>query len=530
MIKSNNFSLKKWFYILIIIILTNIIILGLFSVVSSTISNNFLNNLGDTNFPLIKNTLLVDMMHDGLRGNVTNALLITATGGSQAEKDEVLNENKEMAKKFKEYIENINKLPLNNELRSLVKEVIPTVNQYVETSAVVIQYSFANNKKAAAVEQDKFMQLFKKLEKDLETLSDKLQKESENEILKSEITSNNLKYLSILFTLLFLSVTFIFAYFISLKISKMMNQVIENLIFHSNTILQSANDINNSSQNLSSGTNQQNASLQKTSSAILEINSMIKKTSESSEHSSLLSKKSEIAVKNGEKIVFELISCIEKIKTSNKEIMTQVDHGNKKINEIIKVISDISNKTKVINDIVFQTKLLSFNASVEAARAGEHGMGFSVVAEEVGNLAKMSGDAAKDINNMLSESIDTVEKIIFGTTAEVEKLFKIGDENIAESTQIANQCAIVMKDTVENVIMVNKSVLEISTATKEQEYGISEIVNAVHELERSTQENSKISEDSAKAGVELNLKANEISEIIDSLSFIINGNTDKKIA
>ncbi|MBX9838054.1 MAG: MCP four helix bundle domain-containing protein, partial [Silvanigrellaceae bacterium] len=149
MIKSNNFSLKKWFYILIIIILTNIIILGLFSVVSSTISNNFLNNLGDTNFPLIKNTLLVDMMHDGLRGNVTNALLITATGGSQAEKDEVLNENKEMAKKFKEYIENINKLPLNNELRSLVKEVIPTVNQYVETSAVVIQYSFANNKKAA---------------------------------------------------------------------------------------------------------------------------------------------------------------------------------------------------------------------------------------------------------------------------------------------------------------------------------------------------------------------------------------------
>ena len=435
-----------------------------------------------------------------------------------------------MAKKFKDYIENINKLSLNNEIRPLVKDVIPTINQYVETSAVVIQNTFANNKKVAALEQEKFMQLFKKLEKDLDTLSDKIEKESENEILNSKNTSNNLKYLSILFVILFLSITCLFAYYISLKISKMMNQFIESLIFQSNSILQSATNINSSSQNLSSGTNQQNASLQKTSSAILQINSMIKKTSEGSEHSSLLSKKSESAVKNGEKIVFALISCIDKIKTSNKEIMTQVDHGNKKINDIIKVISDISNKTKVINDIVFQTKLLSFNASVEAARAGEHGMGFSVVAEEVGNLAKMSGDAAKDINNMLSESIDTVEKIILSTTAEVEKLFKIGDENIAESTQIANQCAIVMKDTVENVTMVNKSVLEITTATKEQEYGINEIVNAVHELEKSTQENAKISEDSAKSGVELNLKANEISEIIDYLNLMINGNTDKKAA
>ena len=62
------------------------------------------------------------------------------------------------------------------------------------------------------------------------------------------------------------------------------------------------------------------------------------------------------------------------------------NESNKEIQEIVKVIAEIGNKTKVINDIVFQTKLLSFNASVEAARAGENGKGFAVVAEEVGKL------------------------------------------------------------------------------------------------------------------------------------------------
>jgi methyl-accepting chemotaxis protein len=78
--------------------------------------------------------------------------------------------------------------------------------------------------------------------------------------------------------------------------------------------------------------------------------------------------------------------------------MNQINYSNEQMSEIVKVIQEIETKTKVINDIVFQTKLLSFNASVEAARAGEQGKGFAVVAEEVGNLAQMSGNAAKEIS------------------------------------------------------------------------------------------------------------------------------------
>lgn len=100
-----------------------------------------------------------------------------------------------------------------------------------------------------------------------------------------------------------------------------------------------------------------------------------------------------------------MIHSITEISESNDRIMSQVADGNRKISEIVQVISEIGNKTKVINDIVFQTKLLSFNASVEAARAGEHGKGFAVVAEEVGNLAQMSGNAAKEISDMLNGSV-----------------------------------------------------------------------------------------------------------------------------
>jgi hypothetical protein len=99
-------------------------------------------------------------------------------------------------------------------------------------------------------------------------------------------------------------------------------------------------------------------------------------------------------------------SAIMEIQETNKKLVDDVLEGNRKISEIVELVKEIGNKTKVINDIVFQTKLLSFNASVEAARAGEHGKGFAVVAEEVGNLASMSGQASKEISALL-ENLNT---------------------------------------------------------------------------------------------------------------------------
>jgi methyl-accepting chemotaxis protein len=82
-----------------------------------------------------------------------------------------------------------------------------------------------------------------------------------------------------------------------------------------------------------------------------------------------------------------LIHALLEINTTSTTLIEKVTDGNQQIVGIVGMIQEIGNKTKIINDIVFQTKLLSFNASVEAARAGEQGKGFAVVASEVGSLA-----------------------------------------------------------------------------------------------------------------------------------------------
>jgi methyl-accepting chemotaxis protein len=104
-----------------------------------------------------------------------------------------------------------------------------------------------------------------------------------------------------------------------------------------------------------------------------------------------------------------MATAFKEIAISNQEFFEEINASNEELRIIINIISDISEKTKVINDIVFQTRLLSFNASVEAARAGEHGKGFAVVAEEIGKLASVSGNSAKEINDILGHATTQVE-------------------------------------------------------------------------------------------------------------------------
>ncbi len=520
----NSFSVKKWYKIFITIVTINFLILGLFGFLSASVLNNYLNEINESYVPILKSAMKIDMLHDGLRGNVVNALYLAIKNAAPTEKDEITNENKEFTKKFNEQIEQVNNIQFDPEIKKEFASIVPIIKSYIESGSLTINYAFTNNKKQETTEFEKFGALFKTLEEKLDKFSTAIHEKVSIEIKKDNEISGAIKFWSLSVMIFFVLFTIIFSYIFIMKISSIINNIVSDLFSQSQTILSTAGHLNDTSRELNIGTQNQNVSLQKTATAAQEINSMIIKTSESSEESSKLSKNSEETVHNGEKIVLELIACIDKVKLSNKEIMTQVRHGNDKIKDIIKVIAEISNKTKVINDIVFKTKLLSFNASVEAARAGDHGRGFSVVAEEVGNLAKLSGDSAKEINLLLSESIEKVESIIHSTTSEVDKLFKVAEQNVNESTEIANQCSEVMQSTVANVIMVNKSISEIATAAKEQEFGISEIVEAISQLEKATQSNAVVAEQTAKSGNELTNKAHEITVVVETLRQIMGKN------
>ena len=122
--------------------------------------------------------------------------------------------------------------------------------------------------------------------------------------------------------------------------------------------------------------------------------------------------------------------------TQMSENMADISNSVKSLGEIEDIMSQMSDKLSVINDIVFKTQLLSFNASIEAARAGQHGRGFAVVAEEVGSLALSSGTASKEIQNLLENSGGKVNQIVSQIQSRVENAVTTTDSTHKQFNQL----------------------------------------------------------------------------------------------
>lgn len=277
------------------------------------------------------------------------------------------------------------------------------------------------------------------------------------------------------------------------------------------------------SQKLSAGSTEQSSAIAETAATLNEISAMVNKSLENANRSvEVVSKSQDRAVK-GKGAVEQMITAIGEINSSNEEIMRQVEDSNRQIGEITTIIGEIGHKTKVINDIVFQTKLLSFNASVEAARAGEHGKGFAVVAEEVGNLAQMSGNAAKEISDMLAQSMDKVRSIVENTKSNVQGLVALAKTKVDAGTQIAQQCGTALEEIVQSVAEVNTMSGEISKAQEEQARGVSEITKAMQQLEEITHQHAEMSHETSRYAEELSTQSVELRKVVRSIEAEIMG-------
>lgn len=307
------------------------------------------------------------------------------------------------------------------------------------------------------------------------------------------------------------------------SISKSISLVVDNLTNSVEQVSSASTQIASSSEELSQATTEQAASLEETASSLEEITAMIGKATESANSASSNSAESQRKADEGRKAVDEMLTSMDEISQSNDAIMGQVSQSNQQMAEIVRVIQEIGNKTKVINEIVFQTKLLSFNASVEAARAGEHGKGFAVVAEEVGNLAQMSGNAAKEISDMLDSSISRVEKIVSDTKTGVSTLVDEGKRKVESGVAVANQCSSLLNDIVQNVSLVSGLAHEIAVASKEQSQGVGEINKAIAQLDTVTQQNASNSQQTATAAEDLSAQAETLKNVVSDLVVTVLG-------
>lgn len=282
------------------------------------------------------------------------------------------------------------------------------------------------------------------------------------------------------------------------KSLKTLNVTTDKLRELSKATSESSKEVENISEEVSSSANEQAASIQETVATLDEITSQVTTTVDSVTNSTKKSEESLGHANTGKAVVNEMITSMEAIGQSNKNIMDEIARGNERIGGIVKIINEISQKTAVINDIVFQTKLLSFNASVEAARAGEHGKGFAVVAEEVGKLAEMSGKASTEITAILSDSIVKVNSVIEETNKNVKKLTDIGAEKVDSGMKIAGRCGTVLDDIVTNASIVTSMMNEISVASKEQAEGVRNIAAAMNQLDQATLSNNKAAQMSSE--------------------------------
>jgi methyl-accepting chemotaxis protein-1 (serine sensor receptor) len=168
------------------------------------------------------------------------------------------------------------------------------------------------------------------------------------------------------------------------------------------------------------------------------------------------------------------------------EVASQAVVAMKEINASSRKISDI---VSLIDEIAFQTNLLSLNAAVEAARAGEQGRGFAVVATEVRNLAQRSAGAAKEIKALINDSA----------------------EKVRTGSDLVDQSGKALAEIVDSVKKVTDIVAEIAAASQEQSAGIDQVNNAVSQMDEMTQQNAALVEEAAAAARAMQEQAGELA-------------------
>lgn len=331
---------------------------------------------------------------------------------------------------------------------------------------------------------------------------------------KTEKIGNQLSFGTMLFCFLFSIIAGVLS---RKEVSNLIVKISESLKVSVTMVGEFANSVNQISYDLTNSSQHQAAAIQETTAAVTEISSTLDKTTTGTFRAQQLAQEAQGEVENGKKAIDHLNEGIHHLRDTIFTMVDQVTENNKSFDSLVGVINEIENKTKVINEIVFQTKLLSFNASVEAARAGEAGKGFAVVAEEVGNLAKLSGVASKEISTLLANSIKTVQEIVANYKNSMGHVIEDIKDQHVEVTERIKVCEASFVDIHKTSVDVFKNMEAIQAATGEQNIGMQEISKAMHDISSVTDENVSNSMKASTTAAELQNQVIILESAIESL-------------
>lgn len=305
--------------------------------------------------------------------------------------------------------------------------------------------------------------------------------------------------------------------FISQKASQKVDQIIKILSVISSDLFNTGVNIAKNSDSISDSTTKVSSAVSQTSAAVEEIFVTTERTAQDAENSKKHLGECIQAAKSGKIAVEETIHAMRELEEQNQNLKRMLDNNNENMRRVVGLVNSIATKTQVINDIVFQTKLLSFNASVEAARAGEHGKGFAVVANEVGKLAEMSGDASKEIFKIVDQAVKDIQGIVIKLEDNSQKEMQVFSSKIensisksAASENSLNIITLKIEDFAENVTALLK-------ATQEQSRGLSHIKQAVQMVDVCSKANDLSSKESLQISNTLEAHVKTLGRTVDDL-------------
>jgi methyl-accepting chemotaxis protein len=455
-----------------------------------------LDKVAAVQLPALHAMSTLDMIHDGVRATIYEGLYIANNLDPEVRK-RVIEDLEEFQKNAEEKIEKLEELNLHVETKEKIKSSLPLLKDYFKVAKNSLDLIFVGNKTQTELALADFLKLFKVLEKDLASLGEVIEKDATEVNNDGQNTPQSILFIS--FCAIFFGL--VVSIWVVITLTKKLTSIYQEISSVAKGVNDTGGELATASQQLSKASQEQASSFEETSSSLEEISAMVASSLKSTGQSVDLTTKVSQLVQVGTDSMAEL-----------QEAVNQIAAANSRVEALEKLIKEIGEKTELIDEIVFQTRLLSFNASVEAERAGEYGRGFAVVAQEVGNLAQMSGKSAAEISQIVKNSIKEAQEVVTLNRAKVEL-------GVALCKKTYQQLASI--ETASKEILGSSQV--VLRSSEEQNSGIQQINYAIQAASQSTQENTSLAMQVSGNSTRLADEADKLQVVVGNLGEMVFG-------